>query len=952
MVVTCQPRPVGWLVVAFLVGTGCVDDQAVPCGDLICAPSTTCRHVGDRATPVCAAPGQLAACEGQPDGEPCRVGVAFGTCSEQMCVFADCLASAGAAGGSCATAVVDGTTCQTFGFATGELACTVGCLLDLTGCNGLCGDGFVDVGEECDDGAANAQAPDATCRLDCTPGRCGDLVVDSDEACDDGNNVYGDGCDATCVSDEACGNGVVDFALGEQCDDRANHAAHDGCSDACQAEIISWYPVGASGSDAPRFNSELVYDPITQRVLQVTGYSNGWRDTVLRWTGGAWVDEPNRERPRGRYGAAIAYDPERREVIMFGGKDSVREELGDTWCWRDGQWTELAPATSPPARGGAVFGFDPSSQQLVLFGGGPGGADASPYVYGDTWTWDGETWTELLPSTPPPPRRNAAMAMDPVHGRLLLFGGGGGDNPVELGRTPLADTWAFADGEWIALAPTTVPPARKHHAMATDPLRHELVLFGGNTIGGSGGHMADTWAWTGDDWIAKTPPASPSARAHHAMAFDASRGVVMLSGGRGAAAGPTSWTWNGTTWTEIAVAAAPAAMHYHGMAYDPRRARLVWNRRLGAGNVQTWEWDGLGWELRHVGSQPTAPLLVYDDNVGAVVLLGGDPLAMLAWTGSAWVPVPTATVPPATFRGAAGFDPRRRRLVFFGGKTLPGPAEDGRATTWEFDGVDWVDATSGVAPPGRHSATLTFDPERGALVLFGGRSGLGDNAADVLGDTWTYDGAWTELVAAVQPAARTGHTATWDPIGRRLLVFGGNGIDGQFRRDLWQLRGATWTDVELALAPSPRVRAAMVFDPVRQEVMLVGGKTTGGPSAEQWSLQFRGSAPTEACDDRDGDGDGLVGCDDPDCVGYCEPLCWSGAACPASPRCGDGTCDPLLETSARCPGDCPRLSAVCGDGVCGDDELTSACPADCARCGDLVCSAPFETPGSCADCPP
>ncbi len=42
-------------------------------------------------------------------------------------------------------------TCQTEGFAGGNLACTPDCELDTSGCNG-CGNGTTEAGEECDDG--------------------------------------------------------------------------------------------------------------------------------------------------------------------------------------------------------------------------------------------------------------------------------------------------------------------------------------------------------------------------------------------------------------------------------------------------------------------------------------------------------------------------------------------------------------------------------------------------------------------------------------------------------------------------------------------------------------------------------------------------------------------------------------------------------------------------------
>jgi len=62
-----------------------------------------------------------------------------------------------------------------------------------------CGDGIVDPGEECDDGAADG-ATDAACRTDCTVKRCGDGIVDVErgEQCDRGDVLPGDGCSARC----------------------------------------------------------------------------------------------------------------------------------------------------------------------------------------------------------------------------------------------------------------------------------------------------------------------------------------------------------------------------------------------------------------------------------------------------------------------------------------------------------------------------------------------------------------------------------------------------------------------------------------------------------------------------------------------------------------------------------------------------------------------------------
>ncbi len=68
----------------------------------------------------------------------------------------------------------------------------------------FCGNARVDLGEVCDDGSQNGNAPNAACRLDCLPSRCGDGIVDApQEACDDGNLTRNDGCSSLCQLERA-----------------------------------------------------------------------------------------------------------------------------------------------------------------------------------------------------------------------------------------------------------------------------------------------------------------------------------------------------------------------------------------------------------------------------------------------------------------------------------------------------------------------------------------------------------------------------------------------------------------------------------------------------------------------------------------------------------------------------------------------------------------------------
>lgn len=76
-----------------------------------------------------------------------------------------------------------------------------------SGAEPFCGDGFVDPGEECDDGPLNAD--DAACTALCEQAVCGDGHLWAGvEACDDGDPDPGDGCSASCQL--TCGGGPCD----------------------------------------------------------------------------------------------------------------------------------------------------------------------------------------------------------------------------------------------------------------------------------------------------------------------------------------------------------------------------------------------------------------------------------------------------------------------------------------------------------------------------------------------------------------------------------------------------------------------------------------------------------------------------------------------------------------------------------------------------------------------
>ncbi|WP_045118909.1 DUF4215 domain-containing protein [Haliangium ochraceum] len=111
-------------------------------------------------------------------------------------------------------------------------ACVDGCFA------ARCGDGDVHLGvEQCDEGEGNSNEPGAYCNILCqVVFDCGNGVVDLSEECDDGNRHSGDGCSAQCRY-EVCGNDIVDVLAGEVCDDGNNNSG-DGCSADCRRSTV------------------------------------------------------------------------------------------------------------------------------------------------------------------------------------------------------------------------------------------------------------------------------------------------------------------------------------------------------------------------------------------------------------------------------------------------------------------------------------------------------------------------------------------------------------------------------------------------------------------------------------------------------------------------------------------------------------------------------------------
>ncbi|MBL9016286.1 MAG: hypothetical protein JNL83_19010, partial [Myxococcales bacterium] len=227
-----------------------------------------------------------------------------------------------------------------------------------------------------------------------------------------------------------------------------------------------------------------------------------------------------------RSGDGCAAECRSNETCGNGIADAVKGELCDdgNGFGHDGcdgtcrpelpRWTsvDLAP---PSPRQGAAIAYDARRGVAVMFGGIEDDTP-SPNVYGETWLWDGLGWLNASPTTSPSSRAWAAMAYDAARDRVVLFGGVAG---LVTGESVVAETWEWDGARWSLRPAASSPSARAHHAMVYDAKRERVVLFGG----GAAGELADTWEWDGTTWT-QIMGAAPPPRRGGAFAFDPVRG--------------------------------------------------------------------------------------------------------------------------------------------------------------------------------------------------------------------------------------------------------------------------------------------------------------------------------------------------------------------------------------------------------------------------------------------
>ncbi len=941
------------MVVSCLLVAGCLQPGSVVCGNDRVCPST---HLCDEEHHLCVLPDQLTACEAKVQNEPCSTAtVSDGACFEGVCLSAGCANSVIEPGEVCDdgnTANGDGcsadcTSDETCGNgitdpATGE-GCDDGNAIDTDGCHTncsapVCGDGIVDTqyGESCDAGTANSLASNAACRPNCQPARCGDGVKDPmrGEICDDGNLAALDGCTPDCLSNETCRNGYFDYLAGELCDD-ANAMEGDGCSPECRLEQPMW---ARHEQDAPgaRMVPALAYDPVRDRVVMFGGGHSSAAPDNVTWelAGDTWIRRYPARSPPGRVGGAMAYDASRGVMVLFGGYNN-----NDTWEWDGTNWSLAVPAgLGPPARMYPAMAYDARRHRVVMTGGGYVDLQSNSWTLDNsgTWEWDGSAWSK---GDSVGGRVGQAMTFNPVSGHVVLYG--------------LSQSSAEADAsllEWDGSSWTDITaagPSLTGVNMVFDPTLGTLILAGGygNTT---------TYKLTASGWTALAGAMLP-ARGFTGLVARTTRGDLFAFGGgadylefpSSTAHFGDSWHRDAAGWSVLPVAPALPPAHTEGScAYDVDRGTVVAfggtpSNGTAIPNSTYLHRNDLWTTLSPVGSPPPRrdSVMAYDEARKQTVMFGGIDGGLINYNNETWLfdaalgswaqRTPSPAPLPRRYAMMA-YDSKRKRVVLFGGADGVGPSSY-FGDTWEWDGTNWLDKAPSVHPGARAEGTMAFDPVRGAIVLYGGYSFTAGGYVD----TWQWNGlAWTQLTTPVHPRGSYDMSTAYDAARQRIVLYGGRDPMGDYD-DTWELTGSTWTRADvLTQIPTTRNRMQLAADPAGRQLLVTGG---GGPTAiyfgETWSFRYGArEARMEWCQGGlDGDHDGLAGCADPDCWVECTPHCPPGAITPCDqtqPRCGDGACS-VLESNRLCPADCGVPATACGDWVCDQTETATTCPGDC-----------------------
>lgn len=224
----------------------------------------------------------------------------------------------------------------------------------------------------------------------------------------------------------------------------------------------------------------------------------------------------------------------------------------------------------------------------------------------------------------------------------------------------------------------------------------------------------------------------------------------------------------------------------------------------------------------------------------------------LAASAHAQTTVYSNAAPRATATVIAGSDAGAPGLVYWGGWATDGTSmfnfggrgvnSSGSALSTYFNSLDAYNPTSNTwtnlsaqgdatAPSNRFRPAMAYDPIGNRIVVFGGSEAPGDAQSDC----YAFDlgtNTWSQIAnptpGTTGPSARFDAQMAYDPTTASLILFGGDGPAsgaGDRLGDTWLLNGNTWVQLSPANSPSARALHAITTRTAPyNDIVLVGGR--------------------------------------------------------------------------------------------------------------------------------
>jgi hypothetical protein len=424
-------------------------------------------------------------------------------------------------------------------------------------------------------------------------------------------------------------------------------------------------------------------------------------------------------------------------------------------------------------------------------------------------------WERLLPPDPntAPARLGHTAIFDPVRNRMIVYGG----------DQASPDLWEMTLGADVHWEPLTVtgpsPPAHSRHTAIYDPIRDRMIVFGGDGTSDVWAlSLAEPMAWTRLD----ATGATPMPRTGHTAIYDSAHDRMIVFGGYAAFAPGSNYETNDVwalslsdppAWTPVTSndPTQPAARQRHAAVYDPVRDRMI----IFGGEQQ---------------------FLTFFDDTWAL------PLSGPSW----WMQLPATGAPHWRYGHSAVYDALRDRMVVYGGTTDQGFGGS-FAEAWALPlsvppAWQLLDVSPAAGARWGHSAVL--DPRADRMLVY---SGVGTY---YMTDCWSLSlkdpQGWARLTPSsppTQPSEQYLSSADYDPIQRRMIVFGGSSADIGPTDELWTLSLESiprWIRTPVPGGPTPSwVGYEAVIDRRRNQLVVVAQRSEGIETLDEvWTLSL------------------------------------------------------------------------------------------------------------------